>query len=270
MTKKTNKRLAAKKLINTISSQLNRDFECLLDNTNRNTKGYQIETAVKDFLEKYLNVICNFYVRAHIIDNEMEYLDVLPNGQNEIDIVGIFKNAYPALIWNVKESVYVPYDAVALIMEVKNKLTKGYLSKDLEKFKKISLLKTTDLPRFTSMVHNEYSLFRPIKILIYFDASIKDTAEKNLLNKYKDSWDILVNLKKDLVLINKELPFYKLLNTVPTISRYGNDLEKTFITWKGDALFKLIIIIAITVTIPSSVNAVNAFLKLYEISGGEI
>ncbi len=91
------------------------------------------ERAVADVLTEYLGAEFDFSVRAQLIDVNFRYVKILGTQANEIDIVGTFKSATPKLVLKTATSIFVPYDAVALIVEVKTVMDKGKLREDLEK-----------------------------------------------------------------------------------------------------------------------------------------
>jgi hypothetical protein len=97
---------------------------------NTNTKGSDYEKVLQSILTDYLGSRFEFHTRAQIIDAEMEYIKFLQHGSNELDVVGIFYNTTPKIVLKMKDHVLVPYDAVALISEVKFHLNKTNLEKD--------------------------------------------------------------------------------------------------------------------------------------------
>ncbi len=84
----------------------------------------------------------------------MEYIKILQHGSNELDVVGIFNNTTPKIVFKIEDTVLVPYDAVALISEVKSDLSKTNLESDLKKLANIMHLKISS-NRFTNFMGSQ-------------------------------------------------------------------------------------------------------------------
>ncbi|MPZ07089.1 MAG: hypothetical protein GEU26_11860 [Nitrososphaeraceae archaeon] len=88
----------AKIFLESINKELRSKFEELRSlKLKANTKGGEYEKHVANLLHDYLGSRFEF----HVIDAEMEYLNIFSTGENEIDIIGTFSNALPRIILKV-------------------------------------------------------------------------------------------------------------------------------------------------------------------------
>lgn len=202
----------AKRLLGAIEQQLNNRFnEIRSEKYNPNTKGFDYEIVLKDFLNSYLNGGFNFFVRVGILDVGLKVKSVLKAKQNEFDVVAVYKNAIPKLVYQR----LVPYDSVAFIAEAKQTLTLTSLKKDLERFRKVAELKTGRyrfhlLPQIHDREGKYPFLERPLRMLFYYEAKAKGEKVHELLcGELGQFWDICVILKKEVVLLNSTLPIVK-------------------------------------------------------------
>jgi len=196
----------AKDLLNSIEDQLSRRFEEIRDDKyNPNTKGYDYEEIAKIFLENYLGGAFDFSQRFGVLDIELKANSIFDPRENEFDILALYKNAVPKLVYGR----FIPYDSVAFIVEVKQTLKLDNLEKDLLKFSKLNELIVGTrflLPR-PYETYSPLKIDRPVRILLYYEASIDKDKGFNLLNeKYSDSWDILLIVKEGEVYLNTTLP----------------------------------------------------------------
>ena len=137
-----NKKTEAKKFLEGIENGLKSEFNNLRDkHFNTNTKGYEYEKILKDFLASYFGGIYDFHVRVPLVDIELEALSVFSSSENEFDVVATYKTVVPRIVLKVHETSFLPYDAVAFIAEVKQTVTKAGLESDLKKFDKLDTRK---------------------------------------------------------------------------------------------------------------------------------
>jgi hypothetical protein len=216
---------------------------------NQNTKGYDYENVLKDFLEAYLGGIYDFHSRVPLIDAELQALSVFRQGKNEFDVVGTFKTAMPRIIFKTRKTSFIPYDAVAFIAEVKQTLTKNTLEDDLKKLSKLSSLKIGD--RWQVSVRGQYCIERPLRILFYYEARIAGRTMRTLLEYRQDAWDLLLILKSDLLVGNPCLPAIG--------KRFGTDQLFFF---KEFPLLHMMLITTSSLPCPPIVNAWGLFIKL--------
>lgn len=233
----------AKRLLGAIEKQLNNRFdEIRSEKYNPNTKGFDYEIVLKDFLNSYLNGGFDFFVRVGILNVDLKVKSVLKLNQNEFDVVAVYKNAIPKLVYQR----LVPYDSVAFVAEAKQTLTLTALKKDLEKFRKLAELKT-DRHRFHlfPQIHDREGKYpyleRPLRMLFYYEAKANGEKVHQLLcGELGKFWDICVILKKKVVLLNSTL---YLVETIKKPEHYTRDpnyplIKAMFFTcWSIDGTF---------------------------------
>lgn len=185
---------------------------------NPNTKGYEYELILKEFLESYFSGFYEFYVRVPLIDFELDALSTFASGENEFDVVCTYKTAIPKIIYKAHETPFVPYDAVAFTVEVKQTLTKSALEKDLKKLDKLSKLKVGQ--RWGARFGGTYTIERPLKILFYYESEISLDALVEALNKYRNAWDFLMVLTENVTYGNPSLPIIGKRLETEKITRY--------------------------------------------------
>jgi hypothetical protein len=113
--------------------QLTSKFEMYANiHYNYNTKGSYYEKVVASILNDYLGSRFEFHTRTQLIDASMQYIRVFEGKTSEVDVVGVFKNASPRIIISIGETHIVPYDATALLVEVKSKMDSNSLRNDLK------------------------------------------------------------------------------------------------------------------------------------------
>lgn len=159
------KKREAKALMEAINRKMKDEFERYEKiHYNPNKKGADYEKVVSSMLKDYIGSMFNFHERAQLIDVEMKYLDIFEKGSNETDVVATFKNASPNLILKIQDTAFVPYDAVAFIIEVKARMDKTSLAADLDKLEKIAKLPLAE-GRFGISIGGQYNIERPLRIL---------------------------------------------------------------------------------------------------------
>lgn len=215
----------AKRLLGAIEKQLSNRFdEIRSEKYNPNTKGFDYEIVLKDFFNSYLNGGFDFLIRVGVLDVDLKVKSVLKAKQNEFDVVAIYKNAIPKLVYQR----LVPYDSVAFIAEAKQTLTLTTLKADLQKFSKLEELKVDSyrlhlLPRIHAVGMEHPFLERPLRMLFYYEAKAKGEKVHQLLcGELGRFWDICVIFKKNVVLLNSTLPLVK---TIKKPEHYNQEPE---------------------------------------------
>jgi hypothetical protein len=203
----------------------------------------------------------DFYTRAQIVDSEMQYTKILQGGASEIDVVGTFNAAAPKIVLKVGDHAIIPYDAIALLSEVKSVLTKTNLENDLNKLKNIMQLKLFPnrfLPKeVLGFVGKRADI--PFRLLVYFKTSIDDAVIEELLSQYSDVWDVVFLVDKEELLINRVLPFVKSLFDVGLPDR---NPDKEFLPWTDAPFMILLTMITRTIPVPVAVDVMTTLLKI--------
>jgi hypothetical protein len=201
----TRKEREAYSILDSFSRSIMSEFQKSKNaNYDANTKGGNYEKVVSEFLKIYFGGVLDFYVRAQILDINLDCIDLFPKSANSFDVVAAFKTAIPRLVFTIKETAFIPLDSIAFIVEVKDTVTKPFLKKDLEKLKKFSELKF-DSGRFGVTVGSEHELDRPLRALIYGSRKISDISLIELMKEYAKYWDILIILDTDQIWKNPSI-----------------------------------------------------------------
>jgi hypothetical protein len=240
----------ALKLLESVESELRDKFNQLRDlHFNPGTKGYSYEIALKDFLELYLGGVYDFHVRVPIVDLQLEVFSVFSSGENEFDVVSTYKTAIPRIVLQAQKTAFVPYDAVAFLLEVKQTLNKDALDKDLRKLDKLNKLPLGK--RFGITIGGNYNIQRPLKALFYYESEISDETMLGMLDKNRAAWDLTIVFEDDAILANPALPI---------IGR-GAQVTEVAIS-KRYPLLQSMFIITASLPYPPIVNAWSLFVNL--------
>jgi hypothetical protein len=192
----------ASELLDSIEKGLTDELERLKKKKyNPNTKGADYEEVLRTFLEKYLNGAFDFFTRVGLLDVECTIQNFLKETANEFDIVAIYNNAVPKIVY---ERRLVPYDSVAFLVEVKQTLTLQAIRDDLLKLEKLNNIRV-------SKKHEKSMLNRPLRALFYYESKIDPQKLNTLLLEKEQSWDLCIILDKDVVILNKTLPLNKIV-----------------------------------------------------------
>ena len=238
-------------LVDDMGKQLSNEFERLKSlYYNPNTKGMGYEKVLKDILDDYLGSIVTLDNRCFLIDHDLKLLNNLTPEKDEYDVVATFNNACPRIVLLRDPMKYVPLDAVAFLIEVKQTLTKTDLGEDLEKLECISSSDTSG--RFGATFKGAFSVDYPIKILAYYEKSIKNDEFFKLLNEQLNNWDMIIIVKDDLLFVNPTLPWVQKRWEEPEIEKFH-----------PHSLFWLILILSISFTMSPMTHTVTTFLNMW-------
>jgi hypothetical protein len=156
--------------------------------------------------------------------------------------------------------LFIPYDAIAILAEVKSQMTKTKLENDLKKLTHIGLLNLSS-NRFSSLVFGSEDKIedRPFRLLVYFDLSIDRMVMEDLLDEYSHGWDAIFLINNEEILINKSL---KVITRFFEKGLQDNNPNRKFIRWGEVAFIILLLIITRTAPIPLTVDVIDTFLKV--------
>jgi len=161
-------------MLDRIEKSLENDFKLIRGTYyNPNSKGYDYEDTLAEFLKKYLGNFFTFFIRVPIYDEKIDSENIFTAKENEFDVVATYNNALPKTVFEFRKRRFVPYDATAFIIEVKQTLTKSNLNKDLEKLRKLSMLKLGGNVYIPS-IKTPFSIGRPARILFYYEQIVND------------------------------------------------------------------------------------------------
>jgi hypothetical protein len=241
-------------------------FEYL--NYNPNTKGADYENVICDLLKTYLGSRFEFYTRAQIVDMEMKYTRIFQGGLREIDVVGTFNTTTPKIVLKVGKNVIIPYDAIALLAEVKSALNKKRLTEDLQRLEKLMQLKVFEKRFLVKDVFgtnqkvfgfDEMRADIPLRLLVYFKTPKGNTILEELLNRYSAVWDIVFLVDKEQTILNKDLPFAQALFKMGMPDRTPNS---KLMIWNDIPFLMLLLAITRTIPIPPAVDVMPTLFSI--------
>lgn len=215
---------------------------------NQNTKGGNYEKILAEYFEKYLDNLVDFHTRSAILVAQLDALTLFSHGKNEFDVVATFKTASPRIILESRDISYIPLDAVAFIIEVKQTLDKTKLENDIQKMKILKELRLSN--RFGR------TLIYPMKIFFYYEKKIaKETLEKILVEN-SDFWDIVIIYQDDRMYANSHLPY------IARIQKILKGSIMQFARFNEYSLIQFIIVLQSSLTYSHYVNTLPVFYKL--------
>lgn len=261
----------AEQLAKDIRSQLVREWEQLRDQVhNPSNKGGSYEEGLHDLLSKYYGNVYDFYQQPVIIDKNLQVFDTFDtsHGQHEIDVVALFRQANPQIVFDIRNMTYVPLEGVAFICEVKNKVDSGRLENDLEKLSKVRSL--TDSNRDLGVViSGDYSTKRQLLCLVYDQSNISQETQNDLLFRYRSAWDLMLVIDDDEIVINTNLPITDHFGssfslTHPRMVEDAIELKFPMIT-SDNALMTFFLILSASIPAPPSVPTIETMQSLRNI-----
>jgi hypothetical protein len=255
-------RKQAESLYKTFEGQIKNNIEGFKHlNYNPNTKGADYEEVINDLLTAYLGPRFDFYTRAQIVDREMKYTNLFKGKAKEIDVVGTFKSSIPRFVLKAKKSVIIPYDAIAIISEVKYVLNIENLNEDLEKFKKLDQLNPSEDRLIIPLTSPNTRADKPFRLLVYFKTPKALDGVMNLLARYIDFWDAVFLVDKEEVLFNGNLPFMIGLEAEGKV-KYPPSTDVKIVNWSYASFMFLLRVITRTVPIPIAVDVMSTLLHI--------
>jgi len=259
----TSRKLEASKIVNTLESLIQKKYDEFKElSYNANTKGYDYESIIYEIFKEYLDSRFDFYLRPHIIDKNMNYVEVLKTGENEVDVAAIFKATVPKLIVKTNKTSFIFLDSIAFLVECKAVLNSQSIVDDLDKLEKLASL-PIDPNRFSNVTGSEFMVTeRPLRILVYERKSIKEQVLNTTLNGSK-YWDLIFVVKDKVTIINKStIPFAKFLE-----ENTRNTVSTSLVMYWHDVPFTILLsMILMTVPDPMSVNVIKQFVNLVSIA----
>ncbi|MCK4405690.1 MAG: hypothetical protein KAV43_04215 [Hadesarchaea archaeon] len=221
---------------------------------NPNVKGQEYELRVKEFFEPYLMGVYDFHVRCSLLDAELKAFSIFSQVENEFDVVATHKIASPRLVLKTGTSAFVPYDAVAFVISVKQTLSLPALEKDLDKYQKVGQLPFSKLG---PALEGKYTIERPMRVLLYSEGGLSNSVLGKLL-EMKQVWDILENVSEDTLITNDNLPFTRAL------AKKEPSLE-----FKEHSLAMLMLFLSVSIPSPLGLNTGNLLFNLIRMAESE-
>lgn len=244
------------KLLESIDRELRSEFDRIKPTSAHSAiKGAEYQESVRDFLEKYLGGRLEFHTNARLVDSELQAFEKMSTKENDFDVVGIFRNAIPKVLIKGKQITTIPFDAVALVVEVKQTLDASSLRDGLKKLQTLNYMKPSK-DRFLSIVSRfEYTFDeRPLRWLFAFERSLKsETMDKVLREFPKDTVDFITILENNEIIGRTTLPIYE--KWKEHISPFSGTIEKS-------VLLAILVYLVLSLPYPSSVSCIETFLNL--------
>lgn len=194
----------------------------------------------------------------------MKYINLFKGKAKEIDVVGTFKTSIPRIVLKAKKSVIIPYDAIAILSEVKSVLNIKNLNEDLEKFKKLDQLSPSEERFITPLSSPDTRADKPFRLLVYFKTLKVLDGIGDLLTRYIGFWDAVFLVDKEEVLFDRNLPFLKRLEDDGGVKYPSPDTK--ILKWPYASFMFLLRVITRTVPIPIAVDVMSTLLHIAKLA----
>lgn len=199
----------AVELARDIQSQLEHEWSRLRDRAhNPSNKGASYEDELSTLLNQYFSGVFDIITQPVLIDPKLEVFDIFDTsrGEHEIDVVGLFRQSKPRIVFEISDMVYAPLEGTAFICEVKKKVDKEKLEKDLQKLQKVENLCDFEHEMTGGAGSERYATSPPVKCLVYDEKEISTETFEHLISEYNDCWDMIFIAEWDALVMNSNLP----------------------------------------------------------------
>lgn len=225
---------------------------------NQNTKGAAYEEALAKLLTDYLGGAYNIRTRTAILDDELKCLDIFTPAQNEIDVVAVFPQARPQIVFETEGMTWVPYHGVAFICEVKSSLTTTALREDLQKTAKLQEIEREE--GFGVTIGGSANVDHQLKCLVYDkSSSVSEETLLDILESKKEAWDLVLLVEDDEIIANPDLPFAETLKH--PLYAYGES-ENEGLVHAPNGLLWFLAFISVSIPHPPAITTVNPLLQM--------
>ncbi|MGV9200464.1 MAG: DUF6602 domain-containing protein [Promethearchaeia archaeon] len=249
-----------KRLLDGLSNRLRSQWEeYRRQRVSSDAKGDSYENSLADFLKEYLGGTYDFHTKAAIIDEKLECFNLFSSKQNEFDVVAKFSQCKPQFIFKLEDMEWIPYNGVAFICEVKSSLNSTNLKDDLEKTGKLSEIEREEMRGVT--IEGDMTVDHQLKCLVYDDSisitkeTIFETLENNM-----DSWDLILLVDMDELIVNPKLPFSsKVRNSIHCLKTRASD-----IILLPNGLIWFLTFLSVSIPHPPSLTVVNPILNMVQ------
>lgn len=216
------------------------------------TKGAGYERVLADFLREYLGGVFEINTRVALLDRDLKVFSLFSPKENEFDVVATFKISSPRIILETEGMRYIPYDAVAFLVEVGQTLDKSKLEHDLGKLSRVSLLAHYGLTGAVRLSSN-HAVERPLRILFYHEREVSWNVLVDLLRSSSDCWDLLFVVREGLLLVNRA--------TLPLVRRYSIGAD-TIAICRDYPLLHLLLLIQASLPKPFFIDTAFTLINL--------
>lgn len=207
---------SADELTRRFQTQLDHEWQRFRDiDANDTSRGSSYETELSNILESYLGSSYEIVTNCSIMDRDLECFDTFEtSGQNEFDVVSLFCQAIPRIVVEEGKIRWVPLPSIAFVCEVKSRVDKGRLSSDLDKLSTLRSLEGDPADRFPTKMQGPSTVDRQIHCLVYDQASIANDTFTELLAQSQNSWDMVLIVEENVLVVNETLPFQSELSVL--------------------------------------------------------
>lgn len=225
---------------------------------NQNTKGAAYEEALAKFLTEYVGGAYDIRTRTAVVDNDLRCFDLFTPAQNEIDVVAIFPQAKPQIVFESEGMTWVPYYGVAFICEVKSSLTTTALRDDLDKTEKLQQIEREN--GFGVTIGGKSNVNHQLKCLVYDkSSSVSHDTLTEILEENLDAWDLVLLVENDEVIANPNLPFSDTLKH--PLYAHGES-EDEGLVYAPNGLLWFLAFISVSIPHPPSLTTINPLLQM--------
>ena len=254
---------------------------------NPSNKGDSYEEELKNLLERYFSGVYELISQPVFIDPELKVFDEFDTGrgEHELDVVGLFRQAKPRIVFELSEMTYVPLEGIAFICEVKSQIDKDRLKHDLQKLEKVECLCDFKSEMVTGRSTERYATTPPVKCLIYDQDTISSESLEELIERYPGCWDMILIVESEQLIVNADLPVLDpILSPQSHADMIGSQLEdlpdeaveffenmskgskqqrkEDGYVYMGNALINFLILLSLLVPSPISVHTTNTLESL--------
>lgn len=263
-------------LYSQIKSQLDRKWDEHRE-VLHNSKGDRYEDSFADLLETYYGGVYDFNTKVVASDSNREVFKQFDfNGDEEIDVVATFKQSKPRVLLSLGQEEnslkWVPFESMAFMCEIKANLTKKNLENDFKKLEPITKVSEGLEDRFGVTASGNYCVDYPLRCLVYDEESISQETMSKILENNIEFWDLILLVKKDLLIVNHKLPiadYFK--NRLEKSNLFDGIVDRQEIKGNEDAvqfytvsegILWFLVAVSASIPDPIAVNTVESLLSV--------
>lgn len=224
---------------------------------NPNSKGAAYEKALANLLRDYVGGTYDIRTRTAVIDDSLECFNIFSPSENEIDVVAIFPQSKPQVVFEADNLSWIPYHGVAFICEVKSALTTTALRDDLAKTGKLAEIERED--GFGVTIGGSTTVNYQLKCLVYDEVkSVSIDTIYDILEQNIDAWDLLLLVERNELIANPKLPFSETAGK-PLYCHKNTDAGLVHV---HNGLLWFLAYISVSIDYPPSISTVTPLLEM--------
>lgn len=247
-----------RELLNGLRNDLRSDWrEYRSQSYNPNSKGAAYEQALAKLLENYLGGTYDIRTRTAVIDDSLKCFDLFSPSQNEIDVVAVFPQSKPQIVFESNNMSWVPYHGVAFICEVKSALTTTALRDDLDKTGKLSEMEREG--GFGVTIGGGVTVDYQLKCLVYDEVqSVSTETIYDILEQNKDAWELVLLVEENELIANPKLPFSETVDQ--PLYRYEN--TESDLVHLPNGILWFLVYISISIDYPPTISTIEPIFQM--------